>query len=98
MEQAFRPAAATPLLSVILSDAEGANATEAESKDPENAASAMLIEGVLTMNHPQPFRSRTLVNFPPSPQVREAEESAPLLLRAAYHFGCGPCVSINRAP
>ena len=32
---------------VILSDAEGAYATEAESKDPENVSSAMPIQGVL---------------------------------------------------
>ena len=44
----FSRAVTGSFTSVILSDAEGAYATEAESKDPDNAYSTMQHKGVLT--------------------------------------------------
>jgi hypothetical protein len=57
---------------VILSESEGANASEDESKDPEDLSSAMQLQGVLTRYSPR-SAFRNLM----APQVRRRSGKSP---------------------
>ena len=68
-------AAKTLSRSVFLSDSEGANATEEESKDPENASFAMQFQGVLLNSVIQITRTGKIKGLRfknPAPEARKS--------------------------